>query len=79
MRDVLWENPRLIGAHVAKNFDGLPPEELEIVWQWKRFVAGTFYVVRYLKKHTILLGDENVCGVLALNHSLEELLHGRPG
>jgi len=78
VRDVLWENPRLIGAYAAKNPDGLSTEELEIVRRWKRFVAGTFYIVRYLKKHTILLGDGDVYGVLALNQSLEELLPGRP-
>jgi len=78
VRDVLWENPRLIGAYAANNPDGLSTEELEIVRRWKRFVAGTFYIVRYLKKHTILPGDGDVYGVLALNQSLEELLPGRP-
>lgn len=78
VRDVLWGNPRLIGAYVATNPDGLSSEELDLVRKWNRFVAGTFYIVRYLKKHTIFLGDGDVYGVLALNNSLEEILRDRP-
>jgi hypothetical protein len=61
-----------------RNPDGLSPDELEIVRKWKRLVAGTFHIARYLKKYTILLGDGDVYGALDPNHSLKELLPGRP-
>lgn len=59
VRNALWENPKLIDAYVAKNPDGLPAEELEIVGKWKRFVSGTFYIFRFLKKHTIFIGEDS--------------------
>ena len=78
VRNVLWENPELINAYVAENPHSLPDEELDIIRRWKRFVAGTFQIFRYLKKHTIFIGeDSQVYGVLALYDSLEEMLYGR--
>jgi hypothetical protein len=79
VRDVLWENPELIDSYVAANPDDLSPAELDIVRRWKRFVAGTFQIFRYLKKHTIFIGeDSKVYGVFALQDSLEEMFYGRP-
>lgn len=79
VRTVLWENPELIGPYVAQNPDGLPADELLIVSNWRRFVSGTFQIFRYLKKHTIFVGeDSKVYGVLALQDSLEEMFYGRP-
>jgi len=77
VRNVLWENPELIDAYVAENPHDLPDDELNIVRKWKRSVAGTFHIFRYLKKHAIFIGDEQVYGVLALYDSLEEMLYGR--
>jgi uncharacterized protein Usg len=79
VRDALWEHPELIDAYVAQNPDGLPAEELDIVRKWKRFVAGTFQIFRYLKKHTIFIGENSkVYGIVALQDSLEEMFYGRP-
>jgi hypothetical protein len=78
VRDVLWENPELIDAYVAKNPDGLPAKELEIIQKWKRFVSGTFQIFRFLKKHTIFIGaGSQVYGVLGLYDSVEEVVYGR--
>ena len=78
VRDALWKNPELIDAYVAENPDGLAAEELEIVQKWKRFVPGTFQIFRYLKTHTIFIGEASkVYGVLGLHDSLEDLLYGR--
>jgi hypothetical protein len=77
VRNALWENPELIESYVTQNPDGLPADELQIVSKWTRFVAGTFQVFRFLKKHTILIGDDaSVYGVLALYDSLEEIFYG---
>jgi hypothetical protein len=79
VRSVLWENPELIDAYVAQNPDNLPAKELDLVRKWKRFVSGTFQIFRYLKKHTIFIGEHShVYGVLALQDSLEEMFYGRP-
>ncbi len=79
VRDALWENPDLIDVYVGKNPDGLSFEELDIVRKWKRFVAGTFQVFRYLKRHTIFISEKSqVYGVLGLYDSLEDMFYGRP-
>ena len=71
VRSVLWEEPKLIDAYAAANPHDLPFEELDIIKKWNRFVAGTFQIFRYLKKHTIFIGqDSKVYGVLALQDSL---------
>jgi hypothetical protein len=78
VRDALWEHPDLIDAYLAQNPDGLSAEEMELVCSWKRFVAGTFQVFRFLKKHTIFIDDESkVYGVLGLYDSLEDVFYGR--
>jgi hypothetical protein len=78
VRDILWENPELIDAYVAENPDRLPAKELEIIQKWKRFLSGTFQIFRFLKKHTIFIGeDSQVYGVLGLYDSVEEVVYGR--
>lgn len=73
VRDALWEDPDVIDAYVEKNPDGLSVEELDIVRRWKRFVAGTFQIFRFLKKHTIFIGEKSqVYGVLGLYDSFED-------
>jgi hypothetical protein len=78
VRDALWETSNLIDVYVEKNPDGLSVEELGIVRKWKRFVAGTFQMFRFLKKHTIFIGEKSqVYGVLGLYDSLEDIFYGR--
>lgn len=77
VRDVLWENPELIGAYIAKNPDSLPVEYLEIIQGWKRFIGGTFFIFRFLKKHAIFIGNGQVYGVLALHDSLQDIVAGQ--
>lgn len=72
-REALWKEPDLIDAYVRDNPDKLPADELEIVQKWKRFVAGDFYVFRFLKNHAILLGGSRAYGVLGLSESFEDL------
>ena len=78
VRDALWEHPDLIDAYVAENPDGLSVKEVELVRKWQRFVAGTFQVFRFLKKHTIFISEgSQVYGVLGLYDGLEDVFYGR--
>jgi len=77
VREVLWENPKLIDVYANQNPDGLTADEMEIVLKWKRDVAGSFQIFRFLKKHTIFIGDDKVYGVLGLYDGLEEMFYGR--
>lgn len=79
VRDALWKTPDLIDTYVEKNPNGLSAEELDIVSRWKRFVSGKFQIFRYLKNHSIFIGEKSqVYGVLGLYDSLEDLFFGRP-
>lgn len=78
MRNALWKSPELIDAYVKENPDGLTSEELDIIGKWKRFVAGKFYVFRYLKDHTIFIGESKIYRVLGLYEPFDDVFHGQP-
>ncbi len=66
VRDALYAHPELIDRFVEQNPDQLDDEALAVMRSWKSFVAGTFFIERLLKKHAILINDDNVYGVLGL-------------
>jgi len=78
IRDALFDRRELIDEFVGENPAKLGADELEIVGTWKRVLPGTFYVFRYLKKHTVFLtssGSPNrAYGVLALADPMEEVI-----
>jgi hypothetical protein len=75
VRDALIKRLDLIDAFVAENPFELSPEELRIVNSWHDLLAGQFYVVRFLKKHTVFrtaTREPTVAyGVMALSEPLE--------
>jgi hypothetical protein len=79
VRDALYEHRELIDQFVTENPAGLLPEELEVVGSWKNALVGQFFILRYLKKHTIFLcsGDETpkAYGVLGLADPVEEVVN----
>lgn len=77
VRDVLWADDSLREAFLAENPAALPAADLETVAGWQHRVADSFFVVRYLKKHTIFLRDgtpARTYGVVGLVSSFPELL-----
>ena len=81
IRQVLYDDIRLLDEFVAANPDNLPQGHLEIARTWRHFRAGTFYILRYLKKYTIFLdsGDPpRAYGVLGLHIDFDEILPMRP-
>ena len=78
VRDALYEHRELIDQFIAENPAGLSPEELEIVGGWKNALVGRFYILHYLKKHTIFLSATDkpykAYGVLALADPIEEVV-----
>jgi hypothetical protein len=76
VRDALYENIELIDAFIAENPAKLTDEELAIVGSGKNYVAGDFYIERYLKKGAILIhaGEPpQVYVVLGLTDSLKDM------
>jgi hypothetical protein len=80
VRNALYENIDLLDDFVAKNPADLSTDELAIVRSWKRFVAGDFYIVRFLKKATIFVDSSDpphVYAVLGLMDSLQDIFYHR--
>ena len=76
VRNAVYEHTDLIDAFVAENPANLSDVELEIVSSWKGFVAGDFYIERFLKKGAIFVNSKEtpqVYLVLGLTESLEEM------
>ncbi|MDQ6662347.1 MAG: hypothetical protein M3Z24_15460 [Chloroflexota bacterium] len=75
LRDALWADDRLRETFIAENPAGLPPVDLALVSSWQYRLAGNFYIVRYLKKHTIFLSEApaHAYGVLGLVSPIEEI------
>lgn len=77
VHNAFLENVDLIEAFVAENPARLSNDDLDVVRSWRHLVAGEFYVVRELKKHTVFLSAADPAiayGVLALSHPFEDLI-----
>jgi hypothetical protein len=72
VRNALFENPHLIDEFIDEDPADIPMKELAIVSKWKRFIKGEFYIERYLKNHSILIGEDGrIYGVISLTEPLE--------
>jgi hypothetical protein len=77
IRKKLFMTKTIILTYVDENPYALTTEELAIVRSWEHFIAGDFFVFRYLKKYTILISEEKTAkayGVLGLQNTFEELI-----
>ncbi len=83
VRNALYEHVEYIDSFVDENPAELTQDELAIVKSWKNFVAGDFYIERFLKAGAILINSTDppkVYLVWGLINSLEEVLgyYNRP-
>jgi hypothetical protein len=79
VRDRLWAKATIIDNYVSQNPDGLDADDLAIVRKWKGFISGTFQIFRYLKGHTIFIGQNSrVYAVLSIYEPFQDVLHGQP-
>jgi hypothetical protein len=76
VRDALYANSHLIDAYLQKNPDQFPDEKLEIIGRWRQFIAGQFYIERFLKKYAVFISaDDQVYGVLGLHDPFDVFFH----
>lgn len=73
-RNELWKDPDLIPAYVRENPDHLPGEELQIIERWTRFIKGSFFIFRHLKKGSIFMKDNLVYSVHGIQDPLDEVI-----
>ena len=77
LRNALWDDDTLRESFIATNPAGLSSADLALVESWRYRLAGTFFIVRHLKKYTIFLVDqppEHAYGVLGLISPIEEVV-----
>jgi len=77
IRNALCDKIDLIDSFIEENPFEFSAEELEIVQGWRNLVKGEFYLIRYLKKHTIFLDGRDhpyAYGVVALSDEFERIL-----
>ena len=77
VRNELYNQPELIDAFVKANPLTLPIAELAIVQHWQNFVAGDFYVERYLPSYSIWIAaapPANVYAVYGIAQPIEAII-----
>ncbi|TMD45358.1 MAG: hypothetical protein E6I90_07465 [Chloroflexi bacterium] len=77
LRNALWADETLRERFIATNPVGLPAADLAVVESWRYRLAGTFFIVRHLKKFSVFLVDqplEHAYGVLGLVSPIEEIV-----
>jgi hypothetical protein len=77
LRDALWADDSLHEAFIAENPAKLPPVDLALVASWKYRIAGSFFVIRYLKKYTVFLSGEKpirAYAVMGLVSPIEDII-----
>lgn len=79
VREALYQHIDLLDSFIAENPANLTPAELAIVSGWKGFVAGDFYILKFLKRYTIFVSakSEKVYAVLGLYDTIEDIFYGR--
>jgi hypothetical protein len=76
LRNALWADDGLRERFITTNSAGLSSADLAMVASWKYRRAGSFYLVRALKKYTVFLSEDvppRAYGVLGLSTPIEEL------
>jgi hypothetical protein len=77
LRNALWADDGLRERFITVNAAGLDAFDLAVVASWQHRRAGSFYIVRSLKKYTVFLSEEEpqrAYGVLGLSHPIEEMV-----
>lgn len=75
VRQVMYENIKLIDSFIKENPQKFTDDKLSIIAKWKHFIAGKFYIERLLKKYAIFISENRVYGVLALYDAFDEMFH----
>jgi hypothetical protein len=76
LRNGLWADDGLRERFISANPAGLSSADLAVVARWRYRRAGSFYIVRALKKYTAFLSEDippRAYGVLGLSTPIEEL------
>jgi len=76
IRQTLWEDETLLDDFITQNPAQLSVENLTLVASWKNRRAGSFFIFKHLKKHSIFIDDGHgdVFAVKGLVNSIEDVV-----
>lgn len=77
IRNALWSDPTLLTRFVKENPQKLQAGDLALAESWRHRVQGTFFVFRYLTRHSVLIDDQDPARAFAvkgLQSSFRDLL-----
>jgi hypothetical protein len=69
----IWENTKVIDEYIDSVWD-LPKDDIQILRGWKNRVAGTFTILKHLKKHSVFIDGKNdlLYGVIGISNHISE-------
>jgi hypothetical protein len=70
-QEALYKNPEYFEKFAKDNPYNLSAEDVETAYNFRHFKKGSFWLLKYLKNHTIFLDDRFAYGVLALGEPFE--------
>jgi len=78
VRSAMWDNPEWIDEFLAgRGNDEFDEQEREIVEGWRRhFVKGRFFVLKHLKKYSVLMTFESKPTLLYGVHGISDSIEG---
>ncbi len=59
LKEKLYSDPDQIYSFVQENPAGFSAEELKIITNWRHFIKGRFYLVRFMKSYAVFLDESN--------------------
>lgn len=73
-RDRLYDDPSFFDRYADRIEGSVPDQWLEDLRGFKQFVRDSFFVMKYYKKYTVLMGNEQLYGVLGPTQSIEAII-----
>lgn len=77
VREAFATNPEYVERFVAENPSNLSSDDLRVALSWRIPLAGEFYLIKHLKKHSIFISNAEspqVYGVVGLTKTLAEII-----
>lgn len=73
-RDHLYKDLSVFDRYAAAIKGTVPDQWVEDLKGFKHYVKGQFFVMKYYKKYTVMMGDDQLYGVLGLTQPIEEVI-----
>lgn len=73
-RDQLYKDLSVLDRYAESIKGTVPDQRVEDLKGFKNYVRGQFFVMKHYKKHTVLMGNDQLYGILGLTQSIEDII-----